>query len=213
MNLKNKLLISFILFIIFIYCLTGFSSASSYTTIVTNGVREDDTWTINIPLADYNCSYYVIFDNLMTNDNDRAFVCYISSLPLTWKSKYVSKYDNTIYNPVGYSSDDVVLYSSFVATDIEDYTAIFSGFSKPVYGSEYQNYNIMASNYDIYTEEGDLVFQGALSQVVTIPGITQVEEIPQVMEQVMTILIPIGLIVFSIGLVIYLTRLVISRVQ
>ncbi len=213
MNLKNKLLISFILFIIFIYCLTGFSSASSYTSIVANGVREDDTWTFNIPLADYNCSYYVIFDNLMMNDSDRQFDCYISSVPLTWKSKYVSRYDNTLYNPVGYSSEDVVLRGSVLATKIKDYTAVFSSFSEPTYGSEYQNYNIMASNYDIYTEEGDLVFQGALSQVVTIPGITQVEEIPQVMEQVLTILIPIGLIVFSIGLVIYLTRLVISRVQ
>ena len=72
-------------------------------------------------------------------------------------------------------------------------------------------YNTISSDYP----ESEVVFQGAPVTVeqVTIPKIQQVEEIPQMMGQVMKILIPIGLIVFSIGLVIYLTRLVISRVQ
>lgn len=47
--MKNKLLISFILFIIFIFWLTGVCSASSYTTITAQGIRNNETYTINIP--------------------------------------------------------------------------------------------------------------------------------------------------------------------
>lgn len=69
------------------------------------------------------------------------------------------------------------------------------------------------SNKNIYDESGSLVFQSAPVGQVTIPGIQQVGEIPQMMEQVLKIIIPIGLIVFLIGLVIYLMRLVILRAQ
>lgn len=73
----------------------------------------------------------------------------------------------------------------------------------------------LISNRSVYSYDGSTVFfQGAPPKVeqVTIPAITQVEEIPQAMEEVLKILIPVGLIVFGIGLVIFLMRLVISRV-
>lgn len=71
---------------------------------------------------------------------------------------------------------------------------------------------VVYSNFDIYCDD-KLVFQGAPLPVeqVIIPEITQVAEIPQVMTQIMKILIPIGLIIFGIGLLIYLVRLVTSR--
>lgn len=74
---------------------------------------------------------------------------------------------------------------------------------------------------DIYTynkwytsfPENELVFQQTPVTVgkVTIPEITQVGEIPHIMNKVLAIIIPIGLIVFLVGLLIYLVRLVISR--
>lgn len=68
-------------------------------------------------------------------------------------------------------------------------------------------------------ETPTLVFLGAPQvtpvevEQVTIPAIQQVEEIPQGMNQVLQVIIPIGLIVLSIGLVVYLTRLVIYRMK
>lgn len=135
----------------------------------------------------------------------------MSSVPLTFYSKYSSQYDATYYYPQLNSSVGTVYMGITYVTNSK--SVFFESLSPHSGGYEYVTFNIMASNYDIYTVDGDLVFQEAPSQEVTIPAIQQVEEIPQVMGQVMKILIPIGLIVFSIGLVIYLTRLVISRVQ
>lgn len=74
---------------------------------------------------------------------------------------------------------------------------------------------ILYSNYDIYDDNGNLVFHQAPVTVeqVTIPEITQAKEIPQAMTEVMKILLPVGLIIFGIGLLIYLMRLVIYRMK
>lgn len=70
-------------------------------------------------------------------------------------------------------------------------------------------------NHDILDENNNVVFQAPPQQVeaVTIPAIQQVGEIPQGMNQVLQVIIPIGLIVLSIGLVVYLMRLVIYRMK
>lgn len=79
------------------------------------------------------------------------------------------------------------------------------------------SFSVVYSNFDLYRDSSktELVFQRAPQKVeqVTIPTITQVEEIPQSMMETMKIVIPVGLIVLSIGLVIYLVRLVISRMM
>lgn len=66
---------------------------------------------------------------------------------------------------------------------------------------------------DLKDTEGNVVFQPTPQLVgeVTIPEITQVGEIPQMMGKVLEMIIPIGLIIFGIGLLILLVRLVISR--
>lgn len=68
----------------------------------------------------------------------------------------------------------------------------------------------LSSSLSIYTDNtyNDFFFQADYQ----IPTITQVAEIPQVMEGTLGILIPIGLVLLLISLVIYLVRLVISRV-
>lgn len=78
-----------------------------------------------------------------------------------------------------------------------------------------ENYEFVFSSFDIYDLNNNLVFQAPPQQVeaVTIPAIQQVGEIPQGMNQVLQVIIPIGLIVLSIGLVVYLMRLVIYRMK
>lgn len=72
---------------------------------------------------------------------------------------------------------------------------------------------ILYTNFDIKNKEGNVVFMKApqIVEQVTIPTITQVQEIPQTMNKVLEMIIPIGLIIFGIGLIIYLVRLVILR--
>ena len=89
-------------------------------------------------------------------------------------------------------------------------------------GTSYTTLDIMYSNSNIYGETinsngfpcidyENVVFQVAPPAQVLLPEITQVEEIPQLMGQMMKMLIPVGLIVLLAGLVIFLTRLVIFR--
>lgn len=77
----------------------------------------------------------------------------------------------------------------------------------------FQHAYIIYSTMDITDNNGNVVFSGAPVTVeqVTIPTITQAQEIPQAMSKVLQMIIPIGLIVFFSGLLIYLVRLVISR--
>lgn len=91
-------------------------------------------------------------------------------------------------------------------------TTVSAGFTQP---SAWTSENNAMSTYNLLTDDGNLVFQGASQELagVTIPAIQSVGEIPQAMVQVMRILVPVGLIIFGIGLLIYLIKLVISRVQ
>lgn len=75
------------------------------------------------------------------------------------------------------------------------------------------SFDFVYSNANIVDDNGNMVFQVAPVTVeqVTIPEITQVEEIPHIMNKVLEMIIPIGLIVFFVGLLIYLVRLVILR--
>lgn len=101
-------------------------------------------------------------------------------------------------------------FNSFTEDDLLNSSSNFSTIGKNFINTSVAN----ITNTTIKDEDGNLVFQGAPRPVeqVTIPEITQVAEIPQVITQVMKIMIPIGLIIFGIGLVIYLIRLVTSRV-
>lgn len=75
--------------------------------------------------------------------------------------------------------------------------------------------NILYTNFDLLDLDGNVVFPKAPQRVeqITIMGIQQVEEIPQIMTEVMKMIIPIGLVIFGIGLVIFLVRLVILRMR
>lgn len=106
------------------------------------------------------------------------------------------------------------LYPDYFNPDktIDNYN--FTSFDIPTDFFDSLDTYVCVTNSVVYDENDNPLFQGAPRPVeqVTIPEITQVAEIPQVITQVMKIMIPIGLIIFGIGLVIYLVRLVTSRV-
>lgn len=63
----------------------------------------------------------------------------------------------------------------------------------------------------IYLEDDTIFFQVAPPLEVQLVEITQVEEIPKAIAEVLEMIIPIGLVVLSVVLIIYLVQLVISR--
>lgn len=197
--MKNKLLISFILFILLIF---------SFFSISFSGY---------VDTSDGSVIYIPDFSNLLSEDKP-DYVVYKSAstgnivlytfLKLEDQDKFYFIPGRFVFYPDRYTDNYYLIDNEWVLQKHNDTWGTSGvGASVSVISDLYY------SSCDVYDEQNPdvLVFPLAPSQEVTISAIQQVEEIPQVMEQVMKILIPVGLIVFSIGLVIYLTRLVISR--
>lgn len=220
--MKNKLLISFILFILILSFFTC-SFAVNDNEISFNAFDKD----LNIVLpSGYGTDYthYLVLSKFIGNQyGDFYIIVFILS-----NHDIVFDIDSgtVIVNQI-YDTENIVYYKDFTFENSIDNYLDFSNYSVSdfSYSTSVSNSTIFVpsgensfvhcsySNHDIFNSSGDLVFQAPQVNKVVIPAIQQVEEIPQVMGQIMRILIPIGLIAFSIGLVIYLTRLVISRVQ
>lgn len=74
--------------------------------------------------------------------------------------------------------------------------------------------DILVSTIDIINNyDGSVVFQPAPAPIYKVPAVTEVVELPEIIQGVLKMIIPIGLVIFGIGLVIYLIRLLIWRVQ
>ena len=207
--MKNKLLISFILFIS-ILSIFSFSFASTE-------LEFSDGELYNLPdFSEYveGKDYCIIYGSNNNTGTKFILVPYNSSINKILLYEVIPDKYSLQFHPIDsdgsyqYREKFDYYYLNSISDDSwkRDSTSDDSGFYFS--GGIYCVY----STKDLLDLEGNLVFHQAPARV-TIPAIQQVEEIPQVMEQVMKILIPIGLIVFSIGFVIYLTRLVISRVQ
>lgn len=219
MKIKNKLYIFFVIFFLIVtFFTTSFCADNSLKFNIDEGTYNGN-YEIYLP-SDYLDYPYVLFikylssqDYFLLFSKDKIYVdiykeSTICHLDISTSSDFYMT-SQVRGSSISFSNEKYILdYSTFDITNSK-----FTHLNNTYTHSSYGEFKIFSSNFDVYNNSGELVFQGAPAQVVKIPGIQQVEEIPQVMEQVLRILIPIGLIVFSIGLVIYLTRLVISRVQ
>ncbi len=220
--LKNKLFIIFSLFIILTFFIFNCCFSSSEKIIDFTSSELNRTFSVTLPSGygvDY--SYFVIGFQPYYSDYSHSY-CYrlvmaISNCPLYYDGSYWRPKDESslgYYNT--FHSKDYSSFSKFPSSlDFSAYS--ISDFKSSVgFGVTGLDINdLVYSNYTIYNDASDskVVFQGAPQEVeqITIPAITQAEEIPQVMSKVLTMIIPIGLIVFSSGLLIYLVRLVILR--
>lgn len=206
--LKNKILIILSIFII--------SSSFFASNVFAYDVIDKNENTYTIP--DYFENYKYIF----LNSTSYGQYIYYSNTPF-----YIKQIDNSIYcclsnsgsiYKIGSGISINALFNDYSIEYIESscrdsFTSnllVYSGKTIQALLSDM----VFSVNVNVLDSDDNVVFQGAPRPVeqVTIPEITQVAEIPQVITQVMKILIPIGLIVLSIGFVIYLVRLVTSRV-
>ena len=160
-----------------------------------------DLESYSIDLPEDGNTYIAIFHI----PNQEYFLCFTSSTPILC---YYPETDNhsKVYLRMTNGSVYQVNYKSKVTMEHHN-------ISSTSYYSITSQENVAYLSHNIYDIEANLVFQQAPQIVgqVTIPAIQQVEEIPQVMGEVMKIILPIGLIIFGVFLLILLVRLVISR--
>lgn len=206
--LKNKIFIILSIFILLLSFLT--SSCFAYDVIDKN----ENTYTIPDYFSNYKYIFfisasfgqYVYFSNtpFYFKQIDGAIYCCPLNDECSFYKISVGTTINSLFN--NYSIEDIE--SSFRKLCISN-SVFYSGTTE-----RFLNDMVFSVNVNVLDSDDNVVFQGAPRPVeqVTIPEITQVAEIPQVITQIMKIIIPIGLIVLSIGFVIYLVRLVTSRV-
>ncbi len=158
-------------------------------------------------------------------DYEYFFICEItnsgkykllySHKPFTYEEKCTAFYKGYGVDCIYFGIWDYYKYDSSSSSKTWEYVnnesdLHISGFLKYNEGQHW--YTMIYTNHDILNKkDGSVVFQKTPQNMVTIPAIQQVEEIPQQVGEILKMTIPVGLIVLSIGLLIYLTRLVILR--
>ncbi len=237
--LKNKLLIIVSIFIILMIVLASNCLAASYASedfdikFFYNGE--------NISIRIYNNQLPSYFDGLRKNVNaqyiykdgrdGKIYVLYITNPNFDHVARKTRLIDGTSNNfsHVFYCYDkdgkamgsdtDIGFWFSLNQDEDGKWYRYSHNFSATVFSSGFHTYKgfdteiIYSTSNVLDLDNGEVVFPLAPLPVeqVTIPEITQVKEIPQMMGKVLEMIIPIGLVILSIGLVIFLMRLVISR--
>ena len=192
--LKNKLFIILLIFFIIILGITSncFASDTIYLPEISSIVSEAKSYIIT----------------RSTSSGNTWLSTYSSSVTYVETESYYYVASGSTINSYKLSTDGLTW--EFDSTETVSNTNHSFGSWEVLYVG-----NISNSDSIPNMTTSEVVFQAPPQQVeaVTIPAIQQVGEIPQGMNQVLQVIIPIGLIVLSIGLVVYLTRLVIYRMK
>lgn len=228
--LQNKLFIVIFLFVILLFSFFNRCFASSSSDIVyfkSNATNSDITFKLPQGFG-INYKYYFIYSELIYNGKVNYGV-YISNSPFLIKDiddeTFSGIYSDGDFYFINYTYQPSVSTIDYSFISYEDYSSIEVSNSSYIGNSVvYHYYNSVSSTYKkeclnytnnqiIDKDTGNVVFQGAPQKVeqVTIPKLETAQEIPQAMNKVLQMIIPIGLIVFLSGLLIYLVRLVILR--
>lgn len=212
------LILSILFFIIFNFCIYSFGFDNSLTY-----KNNDKDYTINFN-GDITDFKYVFLRVSSYSNGKYSAVLIFSNSPII-----IKKTSDEIYKYVSKDGSDFYYYSSSTFNTLNDLNNSLSNLNKSNLNSNFKNYypSVFSSydiavrdaslwtysNSDICDEAGNVLFQKAPVTVeqVTIPKLETAQEIPQTMNKVLQMIIPIGLIVFLSGLLIYLVRLVILR--
>lgn len=195
-SINNKLLIIFIISIIFIICFSTICFAST-TVDITDMNNNTHNFIINNELSSFK--YLIVANCIMGSFNQIQIfgsdfeLCFNAEKPQQLYPLDISlRNENTkIYR---YTSDYLRNSSDYVSEVEKIKTISTSDFieislpSSGIYNTGYENYKdfIVYSNYDIYDTSGELVFQGA-------PQVTEITKI--LMEQTEKVgMTPLGLV-------------------
>lgn len=184
MNEKNNkifnkfyMIIPGVLFIVLLFVMTTGSFANSETTDVIVSNYKGIEYTAKVPLSEYNCNYYVVL-----HCNNSSFIYMYMS-----KEKMNFKHVGSSYYFLSSGNSDFYLFDGSISgNDI-----IFNLVGK----NDTSNYGytyLCGSNYDIYDDSNNLVFQGA-PQATHLAQIVEQAKPEKTMEEIVGIL-PVVLI-------------------
>lgn len=192
--LKNKLLIIFLIaFLVASFTCSCFYSVYASETLTYEG-------------KDGKLNEFIVNDNLLSTakyimvfslKNCDACYLFYSNKPMKVS---VSNNMYTVYGEGFKALSGGV--SNHVPSSDEDYSTTVA----EVKFAGITDSRIFYANFNVYDTEGKLVFQGAPLEEVELMRATQVEEIPQQINRVLMIVIPIFLLIFGTLLVLYLIR-------
>lgn len=205
MNEKNNkifnkfyMIIPVLLFVVLLFTMTTGSFANSETTDVIVSNYKGIEYTAKVPLSEYNCNYYVVL-----HCNNSSFIYMYMS-----KEKMNFNHVGSSYYFLSSGNSDFYLFSGSISGNYIIFNLVGENDTSN-YGYTY----LCGSNYDIYDDSNNLVFQGAPQ----VPEITKalVEQTKQVgmspMEQIKTIL-PVVLITLVSLIAFWKGLQVISRI-
>ena len=208
-SILSKILPCLLIALYLIMCLFG-STVCAYDV-----TYNDNTYTLNDEISNFKYIATIQLDNYIhIICADKPFVFFTDGIDgggnAIWRIGYPDSDDNFYYKTIWWS--DVSKIPSYTLSDFTKTNVCSSTFTLP---KNWTEENHATSTFDLKDKDGNVVFQGASSELagVTIPAIQSAEEIPQAIVKMMKVVIPVGLVVLGIGLVIYLIKSVILRMQ
>ena len=209
---NNKFIIIFILFILFICLSLNNVYATNSSTDNIEVKYKDKTITFPTLLENQNCNFTEYYYTLSYCSDNRYWLNFC-------KEEDINK---VIYMPYKSWGTDMhkILFNNKKGDNLTEFRYYLDNNKWVMRDSGTDGLvrntlvDFILSTNDIYNEDGTIFFQKTPlleQQVVEIMEITQVEEIPKAIAEVMKMIIPIGLVVLSAVLIIYLVHLVISR--
>lgn len=193
-DIKNKIFIIILLVLITLFSFTCVSLASFDVTV------DDTVYTVpDLPIPSESYTDYVLFLN-----KDYYYVAFLNNIDLD--DLYVTG-SNGVYGGISFKSGTGDMYrckttdSSFVFYEsIHSSMAPYAGYGLTV---------LLQTTVDIQDiSSGEVVFpQTPLpTQVVKPAEVTKVEEIPEMILEILGMMIPIFLTIFGVLLVLYLIK-------
>lgn len=149
--------------------------------------------------------YYIPYcESCSSNSNSWRYTtykgvnCFICP---SWHVLSCKKYSNGSFSDVGSSGMNTIGSNSVIQESFNSISLI------PVFADN----NIVYYNVEGHTN-GDTFFQNPVQEVVVIPVLEGVEELPKAVTTTLKMILPVGLVVFGILLLVYIIRLLILRV-
>lgn len=149
--------------------------------------------------------YYIPYcEDCSSNSNSWRYSTYKSVncfICPSWHVLHCIKYSNGSFSDVGSRSMNTIGSNSVIQESFNSISLI------PVFADN----NIVYYNVEGHTN-GDIFFQNPVQEVVVIPVLEGVEELPKAVTTTLKMILPVGLVVFGILLLVYIIRLLILRV-
>lgn len=173
---------------------------------------EDYAWNVLIGLDEYKNGNCNILVTKFYSDYKVFFITKQTGLTFTFSN------DNNRTSRYGITNENQRITFNMPVTftqyNIDDKGVVSKTYSNQT-ENEYITFNPFDhgySNTDILNSDGTVFFPIPVQEVVVVPVLEGVEELPKAVTTTLKMILPVGLVVFGILLLVYIIRLLILRV-